>query len=119
MQAIDAGNAIYKDWVDYEGNRLLSLAKAAWVANYDKKGAIEAGNYLSMIEPDAACYPKVEALFNEIKAKSIEDWKFELKKYQDGVDLEKMRISAWQSVGVAYGNHQQPVTYNTAWLYGR
>jgi hypothetical protein len=29
-----------------------------------------------------------------------------MKKYQDGVDLEKQRIDAMRQVGVAYGQHQ-------------
>ena len=46
------------------------------------------------------------ALYQEIKGKVLDDWKFEMKKYQDGVDLEKQRIDAMRQIGVAYGEHQ-------------
>ncbi len=45
-------------------------------------------------------------LYREIKGKVLEDWQFEMKQYQDGIDLEKLRIDAARQVGVAYGNNQ-------------
>ena len=46
----------------------------------------------------------------------LADWEWEMKKYQDGVDLEKQYVEAWTEVGVAYGNNQQPVTTYIGWL---
>ena len=77
---------------------------------------MEAGEYLSQIYPEASCYPEAENLYNEIKAKVLDDWKFEMKKYQDGVDIEMARISAMRDVGVAYGEHQQPTSTNIGFL---
>ena len=52
------------------------------------------------------------ALYKEIKGKVLDDWKFEMKVYQDGVDTERERIHAIRDVGVAFGKGQQPTTTN-------
>ena len=115
-ESIGVGNDIYKAYVDFIAQKNLAQAKALWVAEQNASGAAAAGVYLSEILPDAACYQEAVELYNEIKAKVHEDWVFEMKRYQDGVDLEQQRIAAWQEVGVAYGNNQQPSTTNLAWL---
>lgn len=115
-KALSTGSEIFKQYVNYIGEKLLAKAKTAWAAQQNSVGAAAAGEYLAQIDPQASCYPKAEALYKEIKAKVLEDWKFEMKKYQDGVDLEKARIKAWRDVGVAYGNHQPNNTNNVAWL---
>lgn len=115
-RALEAGNQIYKDYVNYMGEVNLAKAKAAWAPTQNRSGAEEAGLYLSQILPEAKCYSQAQALYKEIKAKVKEDWKFEMKIYQDGVDLEKRTINAWRDVGVAYGRGQQPTTYNTNWI---
>jgi hypothetical protein len=71
---------------------------------------------MSYIYPDAKCYGEAQILHKEIKAKVLDDWKFVMKMYQDQVDLESQRISAWRDVGVAFGKNQQPTTYNVNWL---
>ena len=86
----------------------LAAAKAAWAAEQNSTGAAEAGKYLSEIYPDAKCYGDAEELYKEIKGKVLDDWKFEMKKYNDQVALESQRINAAREIGVAYGNHQQP-----------
>ena len=68
------------------------------------------------ILPDAGCYDEAMELYREIKGKVLDDWKFEMKKYQDGVDLEKQRIDAMRQVGVAYGNHQPAQTTSIEFL---
>lgn len=114
--SIEVGNEIYKSYVDYQGQLLLGQARAAWAAKQNSEGAAAAGQYLAAILPEASCYAEALALYEEMKAKVREDWEWEMKKYQDGVDLEKMRVQAWQAVGVAYGENQQQTTTNLAWL---
>ena len=58
------------------------------------------------ILPDAGCYGEAMELYQEIKGKVLDDWKFEMKQYEDGIDLEKLRIEAVRQIGVAYGAHQ-------------
>lgn len=115
-KSIEVGNEIYQLYVDYNAQQYLQNAKAAWMAQQNAVGAAAAGEWLSQILPEATCYPEAVALYEEIKAKVLEDWKFEMKQYEDGVDLEKQRIEAWKEVGVAYGKNQQPTTTNLSWL---
>ena len=56
------------------------------------------------------------ALYNEIKAKVLEDWQFEMKQYQDGVDIQKLQIEAARQIGIAYGNNQPNQTTNIEFL---
>jgi len=108
--AIKASLDIFHAYQDYACNQLLQQARMAWAAEQNKVGAEHAGQYLGQIYPDAGCYNEAMELYKEIKAKVLEDWHFQMKIYQDQVDLEKQRIEAARQVGIAYGNHQQPVT---------
>ena len=105
-EALAAGMEIYQQYLDNACNENLAMARAAWAGEQNSMGAYAAGEYLANILPDAGCYDDAMALYSEIKAKVLDDWKFEMKKYQDGVDLESQRINAMREVGVAYGEHQ-------------
>lgn len=104
--ALTAGLQIYQAYVDNQCNINLAAARAAWAAEQNKEGAYAAGEYLANILPDAGCYGEAMELYQEIKGKVLDDWKFEMKKYQDGIDLEAMRIESARQVGIAYGSHQ-------------
>lgn len=114
--SLAVGNEIYQSYIDYNAQINLQKAKAEWAAEQNSFGAAMAGQYLSQILPEATCYPEAVELYNEIKTKVLDDWKFEMKKYQDEVDLEAARIAAWKEVGVAFGRNQQPETTNLAWM---
>lgn len=107
---------IYQQYIDHLCQVNLAQARTAWAAEQNSEGAKAAGQYLSQILPDASCYGDAMALYTEIKSKVLDDWKFEMKIYQDQVDLEKQRIDAMRQVGIAYGNHQQPTTTVFPWL---
>ena len=107
---------IYQAFLDQKCNENIAKANAAWAASQNSHGANEAGQFLSQIYPDAKCYNEAQQLFKEIKAKVLDDWKFEMKKYNDSVSLESQRIQSYRDIGVAYGNHQQPINYHVNWL---
>ncbi len=109
-QVLEVSQIIYQQYIDNLCEINLAQAKTAWAAEQNSIGAKDAGQYLAKILPDAACYGEAMDLYREIKGKVLDDWKFEMKMYQDQVDLEKQRIDAMREVGVAYGNHQQPIT---------
>lgn len=115
-RSLEVGDKIFQKYIDYTCQINLAKARAAWAAEQNSAGAAAAGEFLSEIYPEASCHGDAMALYNEIKAKVLDDWKFEMKMYQDQVDLESQRIDAWKAVGMAYGNHQQPTTTNIAWL---
>ena len=114
--ALAAGLDIYQQYIDNQCNINLAAARTAWAAEQNSRGAYAAGEYLANILPDAKCYGEAMELYKEIKGKVLDDWKFEMKKYQDGVDLEKLRIDAARQVGVAYGNHQPSQTTSIEFL---
>lgn len=114
--ALAAGLDIYQQYIDNQCNINLAAARTAWAPEQNSRGAYAAGEYLANILPDAKCYGEAMELYKEIKGKVLDDWKFEMKKYQDGVDLEKLRIDAARQVGVAYGNHQPSQTTSIEFL---
>ena len=104
--AMTIGLDIYQQQINHACTVNLNEARMAWVAEQNALGAYAAGQYLANILPDAACYGEAMALYKEIKAKVLDDWKFEMKQHQDTIDLEKQRIDASRQIGVAYGNNQ-------------
>lgn len=115
-RAMEATLEIYQEYVDRLCDINLAKARSLWAAHQNSKGATDAGEYLSQIYPDAKCYDEAMELYREIKGKVLDDWKFEMKKWQDGVDLESQRIAAMRDVGVAYGTGQQPNSYWMPWI---
>lgn len=114
--ALAAGKAIYQMYIDNQCNINLAAARQAWAAEQKANGAVAAGEYLAKILPDAGCYAEAMELYKEIKGKVLDDWKFEMKMYQDNIDLEKQRIDAMRQVGVAFGNHQPQKEINIEFL---
>lgn len=96
-------------------NDNLSNARKAWEASKDSVGADAAAQYLALIYPDATCYADAVKLYNEIKTK-VQDWTFEMNKWQEGVDMEAQRLSAARSIGAAFGKSQQPDNININYL---
>lgn len=115
--ALQAGLGIYQQYIDNQCQINLAAARQAWSAEQNSTGAQKAGEYLANILPDAGCYDEAMALYSEIKGKVLEDWQFEMKQYQDSVDLTKMQVGALRDVGVAYGKGQQPTSTNIGFLH--
>lgn len=115
-EALREGLAIYQQYIDNQCHINLAAARQAWAAEQNKVGAQKAGEYLSLIYPDAGCYDEAMQLYKEIKGKVLDDWHFEMQIYKDGVDIEKAKINAMREVGVAFGRGQQPTTTNIGFL---
>lgn len=108
---------IYREYINYNCDRLLMEARTAWATNPDRYGASQVAEILNQLDPDAACYDEAMDLYKEVKAKMKDDWNFEFrKKYEDKIELRKQIIDAARAVGVAYGEGQQPQTTNIMWL---
>jgi hypothetical protein len=114
--ALKAGIDIYHMYIDNECTINLAKARQEWAAQQNSIGAAAAGEYLANILPDAKCYGEAMELYKEIKGKVLDDWKFEMKKYQDGVNLQSQQIDAMRQIGVAYGNHQPNKEINIEFL---
>ena len=107
---------IYQSKIDDEGALLLAEARAIWAAGQNAEKGEEAGAILVKINPSSKSYAEAIAVSNEIakRIKEIDqrEWDFILKQQQDEVDIQKSNIKAMRDIGVAFGENQQPITYN-------
>lgn len=106
--SISAGLSLWEQYKNYSYNTNFAKAEAIWISAQDYNAAINAGEYLSKILPDSECYGKVRQLYNEIKKKVGDLWKFEMKQYDTESELKKAKIQAFHAIGVAYGKGQKP-----------
>lgn len=112
---------IYSHQVDYIGQSLLAQAKAAFGADPTDKGAAIAFDYLSQIDPEAACYKEALAYGDHMQKEVKSQWEFDnIQKYKDALalkrkqmdneaKLQQARIESAKAIGVAWAK-SQPVT---------
>jgi hypothetical protein len=116
-----AVEAIYQAKIDEDGARLLAEARTAWAAGQNVPAGENAAAVLAQINPSSKSYIEAiklsDEIANRIKELDQREWDFKLKEQQDAVDLEKASIKATRDIGVAYGENQQPVTYNIIGWY--
>lgn len=106
-KAIAVGLDIYNKYRDTYALALLNQAKAAWASNPTASGAQAVVSILAGIDPESASYKEAMKLLEDIKKQTRSDIDFEIKKkYEDSIELEKMRIQAIKEIGVAYGKGQ-------------
>lgn len=112
---------IYQEFANNKCNECLAGAKAAY-ANMEIEKAAE---YLSQISPDMECYEEANKLVDEITAKQKADgadiWNFKMKKYDDQIEKDKMRINAVKETAKswAYLGAAKHFNWDWAWLYGK
>ena len=103
------------DIQDHRCADALAKAQAAWA----NRNSAEAAGWLADVSADSKCYPEAQKLQKDIAAKLDADekreWDFKVQQHKDEVSLEKASIKAMRDIGVAYGENQQPVTYNVVW----
>lgn len=108
---------IFQRKIDFDGKIYLQKAQAAWNANPTAGGAAEAVTWLSEINPESAAYPAAVKLGDEIRKTTRSDIDFEIrKKYNDAIELEKLRIEAARQIGKAFGEGQKQQTTNLMWM---
>jgi len=98
---------------DHRCEVALGKAKGAWAS----KDIETTSTYLAEIPTDSKCNQEAQKVANEVRAwakeKDGREWKLAVKTQQDEVDIRKRAISAARDIGVAYGNNQPKVVYNT------
>lgn len=119
--------AIYQKKIDREANSLLIEAKG-YMALGDYENAIY---YLSCVDPNSSKFKEAHGMLNQIrgeltaqqaeaKQKEIEDMEVAMKKYDDAVMLEKMRIESAQKVGVESAKSQGSLADSlNKWFFGK
>lgn len=113
---------LYQEKIDHDCQVYMLQATNFWTANQDSYGADQAGVCLNKIDPMSICYNDAFALSERIAKRIFEldkrEWQFMLKRWQDVVDIEKLRIKAARDIGVAYGNHQPRYIYDIRIIRG-
>lgn len=108
---------IYQEYADQQCNQYLSAAKAAWAG----KELSKVEENLGKITPDMGCYPEAEQLLAQItsavEAEGAGAWSFKMKKYDDSVEIEKMKIEAGKEVAQSWAHHGASANFEWAWLY--
>lgn len=112
---------MYKKYIDFKCRKDMNEATNIWSTNQDYSGAEKASQILNKIDPNSSCYKDAVALSEKIakRIKEIDqrEWNFMLKQQQDAVDIDKALINAARDIGVAYGENQPDVVYETV-IYG-
>jgi hypothetical protein len=120
-KCINMVGPIYQKQIDRQCKKELIEATSVWNSTLNAEGAEMASRYLANIEPNSSCYKDAQALVKEIgkRIKELDqrEWNFKLKQQQDNVDIQKATIKAARDIGVAYGNNQPDVRYETV-IYG-
>lgn len=103
---------VYKQFVDRQCEENLAQAQAAWMSGFTKENAAVASVFLSEIYPDAACYGDAQQLVREIKKHMGEEWKFELKRWDDKVRIELQQMRYAREIALAFAQNQPQETIN-------
>ena len=81
----------------------LNKAKALWAANPTQQGSVPVVAILSSVDPESKCYKDAMSLLSEVAKVVKTDVDYETKKkYEDAVELEKLRINAIGEIGKGY-----------------
>lgn len=109
--------SIYTDRTNYDSAMLLAKAQGEWAADPTSSGAAKAFQYLSQIDPSAACYAEAQALGKKIADTVKADYDFETKtKYQNEIDLERRRIESARQIGLAWAQNQPKTIVKYNWI---
>lgn len=104
---------IYGEYLDEMNYKTLQKAKALWAASQNEEGAIAVAELLAEIPHNSKYSKQADALLQQVSKyiKGERDW--EKKRVLAEERLQEKTVDAWRQIGVAYGNHQQPVTYRS------
>lgn len=109
---------VYQSKINFECKKAMNEANNIWSANPNIEGAQLVAGILSKIAPGSSCYNDAmvlsEKIAKRIKELDQREWDFMLKQQQDQVDIEKAYIKAARDIGVAYGENQPDVIYETS-----
>lgn len=116
-KAMNAVAPIFKEKIDIDCKQKLTKATNIWNAGQSWDAANEAGEVLSSINPNSACYGEINSLASRISKRIYEvdkrEWKF---KVDTEIGLQKDLIKAYRDIGVAYGNGQtKTIIYKSFW----
>ncbi len=108
---------IYKDYANKKCEEYLAGATAAWASK--ELGRVEEN--LAKITPDMDCYIQAQNLLttvtSSVEAEGASSWDFKMKKYDDQIDLQKLRIQAGRDVAKSWAYWGAAKYFDWSWLY--
>lgn len=108
--AMDEAKKIYLVYRDTYFLSQLNRAKALWASNPSASNSSVVTGILANIDPEARCYNEAMNFLGQVAKTVKEDVDYETKKkYEDAVELEKLRIQAITEIGRAYAANQPKV----------
>ena len=108
--AMDEIKKIYLLYRDTYFLSQLNKAKALWASNPSALNSSTVTSILANIDPEAKCYDEAMDFLSQVAKTVKEDVDYETKKkYEDAVELEKLRIQAIAEIGKAYAANQPKV----------
>ncbi len=114
---MDVSIDIYEDFANQQCNEHLSAARAAWAG----KELSKVEENLAKITPEMDCYPQAQELVQQIttavEAEGASSWNFKMKRYDDSVDMEKMKIEAGRDVAKNWAHYGASKDFDWSWLY--
>lgn len=88
----------------------LNKAKALWASNPTPSNSSDVVGILANIDPECKCYDEAMDFLTQVARIVKEDVDYEIKKkYEDAVELEKLRIQTIAEIGKAYAANQPKV----------
>lgn len=127
-EACDVLVEAYRYYIDNNGAVLLNNARAVWAASPDSKGATEALQYISQIDPASSSFIPATQFVEEMRASVKSDIDFEKReKYYNELELKRQQmqddkevrladIESARQIGVAFGNNQQADPNINYWM---
>lgn len=112
-EAMSKVRVIYKQFIDQQCHENIAQAQAAWMSGYTKENAAVASIFLSEIYPDAACYEEAMELVAEIKRHMGEEWKFEMKRWNDLMSVEAQQLKFAREIALAFAQNQPQQVVHT------
>lgn len=108
---------VYQEYADQKCNESLSAAKSAWAG----KDLSKVEEHIGKITPDMGCYDEAQQLIATVtaavEAEGGTAWNFKMKKYDDSIDLQKMKIDAGRDVAKSWAYYGASANFDWSWLY--
>lgn len=108
---------IYDEFSNQQCNEYLSAAKSAWAG----KELSKVEENLGKITPDMGCYEEAQQLVATVtaavEAEGGAAWGFKMKKYEDSIDIQKMKIEAGRDVAQSWAHYGASKNFDWSWLY--
>lgn len=108
-QSLAAG--IYQRKIDAQGRSILEAAKSLWAANSSSTTAMQIGEMLGQINPQADNYAEVESFRNAVASKLAADakreWDMQTRRYKDNQAFKRSIVNACRDIGVTFAKNFQ------------